>query len=65
MIQQGQVFKLKTKGPDGQPCGPTGTGSKVAARSGRRWADSRRGRRQRTLCGRPLIGSDQEAVGQR
>ena len=50
MIQQGQVFKLKTKGADGQPLWRTGTGSKVAAPSGRRWAGSRHVRRQTALC---------------
>src|SRR6266511_6355057 len=49
MIQQGQVFKLKTKGADGQPLWRTGTGSKVAAPSGRRWAGSRHVRRQTAL----------------
>jgi hypothetical protein len=65
MIQQGQVFKLKTKGPDGQPLWATGTGSKVAARSGRSWVGSRHGRRRRRHCGRCSTGSGRAAVGQR
>ena len=36
MIQQGQVFKLKTKGPDGQALWAYRYGLRVAARSGRR-----------------------------
>jgi hypothetical protein len=34
MIQQGQVCKLKTKGPTASRCGHTATGTKGAARRG-------------------------------
>src|SRR5439155_26614175 len=57
MIQQGKVFKLTAKGADGEPCGRIGIGLRDAAREGRRWADSRAGRRRRRRCGRRSIGS--------
>jgi hypothetical protein len=70
MIQQGQVFKLKTRVRMASRYGRTGTGSKVAAPRDRRWAAShtcggREGaaQRARPARARRRTGDDHLVVG--
>jgi hypothetical protein len=64
MIQHGQVFKLKSKGPEGQPLWAyryrlEGRGSE------RPQVGGRRGLRRRRRCGRSLTGWGRVAGGRR
>ena len=57
MIQRGQVFKLQTKGADGEPLWAYRYRLEGAARHDRRWEGSRAGLRPRRRSRRSSRGS--------
>ena len=63
MIQQGQVFKLKTRGRDGQPLGRYRYRLEGRSSERQQVEASRRAGRRRRRCGMCSTGSDREADG--